>query len=200
MVRQLLLTTPASGSTCPQFGCGLRSLVFAPNTDALAATVKLRVIQGLNQWLAGVVNVVDVAVGRAERRGPRTRHARGDGHLHPGRDPGQPDRDGGGRMTPDPPARDRRQLLLAPGAVFNGIDYVDVAASQTQLSVHFLNTVPVQGTLSGSTPVTITGGEVITTIAVGPVDDADRAGAPTARAGRCCRSRWPPPATSPPTG
>jgi phage baseplate assembly protein W len=60
MVRQLLLTAPGERVNLPQFGCGLRSLVFAANTDALAATVKLRVIQGLNQWLAGVVNVVSV--------------------------------------------------------------------------------------------------------------------------------------------
>jgi phage baseplate assembly protein W len=63
MVRQLLLTNPGERVDLPQFGCGLRSLVFAPSSDALAATVKLRVIQGLNQWLAGVVNVVDVVVG-----------------------------------------------------------------------------------------------------------------------------------------
>jgi uncharacterized protein len=63
MVRQLLLTDPGERADRPQLGCGLRSLVFAPNSDALAATVKLRVIQGLNQWLAGVVTVVDVAVG-----------------------------------------------------------------------------------------------------------------------------------------
>jgi phage baseplate assembly protein W len=62
MVRQLLLTAPGERVDLPQFGCGLRSLVFAPNTSALAATVKLRVIQGLNQWLAGVVNVVDVVI------------------------------------------------------------------------------------------------------------------------------------------
>jgi len=60
MVRQLLLTAPGERVNLPQFGCGLRSLVFAPNADALMATVKLRVIQGLNQWLAGVVNVIDV--------------------------------------------------------------------------------------------------------------------------------------------
>lgn len=75
-------------------------------------------------------------------------------------------------MMTAPPPRDRRQWLLAPGARFNGIDYVDVAVSQTQLSVHFLNSVQVQGTLSGTSPVTITGGEVVTTIAVGPIDDA----------------------------
>jgi hypothetical protein len=89
-------------------------------------------------------------------------------------------------MTTAPPTRDRRQLLLEPGARFNGIDYVEVAASQTQLSVHFLNPVRVQGTLSGTSPVTITGGEVISTITVYPVDDsagsadwsADSAGRP----------------------
>jgi phage baseplate assembly protein W len=62
MVRQLLLTSPGERVNLPQFGCGLRSLVFAPNTDALVATVKLRVIQGLTQWLNGIVTVIDVTV------------------------------------------------------------------------------------------------------------------------------------------
>jgi len=62
MVTQLLLTSPGERVDLPQFGCGLRSLVFAPNTDAMVATVKLRVIQGLSQWLAGVVEVADVVV------------------------------------------------------------------------------------------------------------------------------------------
>ena len=52
MIRQLLLTDPGERVNLPQFGCGLRSLVFAPNSDALAATVQLRVIQGL-QPVAG---------------------------------------------------------------------------------------------------------------------------------------------------
>lgn len=66
MVRQLLLTDPGERVNLPQFGCGLRSLIFAPSTDALAATVKLRVMQGLTRWLAGVVNVVDVEVAGPE--------------------------------------------------------------------------------------------------------------------------------------
>src|SRR5690349_21139607 len=75
-------------------------------------------------------------------------------------------------MSPDQPTRDRRQLLLGPGAVLNGIDYIDVGPSLTRLSVHFLNTVAVQGSLSGSRPVTITGGELVTGIAVDPIDEA----------------------------
>jgi hypothetical protein len=79
MVRQVLLTSPGERVNLPQFGCGLRSLVFAPDSDALAATVKLRVIQGLNQWLAGVVTVVDVAVGGPG--GPATANTAGPGTL-----------------------------------------------------------------------------------------------------------------------
>ena len=70
-------------------------------------------------------------------------------------------------MIPAPAARDRRQLLLAPDAVLNGIDYVDAAADQAHLSVHFLNAVPVVGSPPGVL-VTITGGGTVMTI---PVDD-----------------------------
>ena len=73
-------------------------------------------------------------------------------------------------MTPDPPARNRRQLLLAPRAPFNGIDYVHVAPSQTQLFVHFLNAVPVQGHLYGQ-QATITGGDVVTSITANPIKE-----------------------------
>jgi hypothetical protein len=68
--------------------------------------------------------------------------------------------------------RDRRQILLEAGAKYNGIDYVEVTGSQTTLYVHFLNGVGVAGTLVGSEPVTITGGEVVATVAVGPIHPA----------------------------
>jgi hypothetical protein len=77
---------------------------------------------------------------------------------------------------------DRRQYLLGPGVTWNGIDYVEVAAAdQRTLRVHFLNAVPVAGSLgtAGSPPgsgatgaVTITGGAVIAPVAVLPVDEA----------------------------
>jgi phage baseplate assembly protein W len=62
MVRQLLLTSPGERVDLPQFGCGLRALVFAPMSDALAATVQLQVLQAVNQWLAGIVTAAEVAV------------------------------------------------------------------------------------------------------------------------------------------
>lgn len=63
-----------------------------------------------------------------------------------------------------------RRLLLAASQTLNGIDFVDVSPSQTQLSVHFLNAVAIRGSL-GVPAVTITGGEVIPTVAVVPVDE-----------------------------
>jgi phage baseplate assembly protein W len=62
MVRQLLLTAPGERVDLPQFGCGLRALVFAAMSDALAATVQLRVLQALNQWLAEIVTANEVTV------------------------------------------------------------------------------------------------------------------------------------------
>jgi hypothetical protein len=78
-------------------------------------------------------------------------------------------------MNPVPPNRDRRQKLLAPsspGLALNGIDYVEVAPNQIQLFVHFLNTMPVEGTPSGGPLVTISGGEVVATVGVDPASIA----------------------------
>jgi len=73
-------------------------------------------------------------------------------------------------MTPAPPAPSRRQLLLEPGATLNGIDFVNVTASQTQLFVHFLNTVTIYDP-EHPVQVTITGGETVTAIALQPADE-----------------------------
>lgn len=62
MVRQLLLTSPGERVDLPQFGCGLRALVFAPMSDALSTTVQLQVLQALSQWLAGIVVPTQVTV------------------------------------------------------------------------------------------------------------------------------------------
>jgi uncharacterized protein len=62
MIRQVLLTNPGERIDLPEFGCGLRQLLFAPNSDALQATARLIVQQNLSRWLAGQINVVDVSV------------------------------------------------------------------------------------------------------------------------------------------
>ena len=62
MIRQVLLTAPGERVDLPQFGCGLRQLLFAPDSDALQATAQLTVQRALNQWLADQIQVINVAV------------------------------------------------------------------------------------------------------------------------------------------
>jgi len=62
MIEQILLTTPGERVDLPDFGCGLRRLVFAPMQPALDATLKLQVTQALQTWLAGVIQVSTVDV------------------------------------------------------------------------------------------------------------------------------------------
>src|SRR6266849_4252752 len=62
MIRQVLLTSPGERIDLPEFGCGLRQLLFAPNSEALAATTQLQVLQALDRWLAGQIEVKKVEV------------------------------------------------------------------------------------------------------------------------------------------
>ncbi len=62
MIGQVLLTTPGERVNLPEFGCGLRQLIFAPHSDALDTTTKLIVTQALNRWLAGQIQVQSVTV------------------------------------------------------------------------------------------------------------------------------------------
>ena len=62
MVEQILLTTPGERWGYPTFGCGLRTLVFAPMSQALQVTATMQVKLSLGEWLAGVISVTDVSV------------------------------------------------------------------------------------------------------------------------------------------
>lgn len=62
MIRQVLLTSPGERADLPEFGCGIRRLLFAPNSDATAATTQIMVLQALNKWLAGQIQVKQVTV------------------------------------------------------------------------------------------------------------------------------------------
>ena len=62
MIKQVLLTAPGERIDLPQFGCGVRKLLFAPNSDALAATTQVMIQQALNQWLGNQITVSNVTV------------------------------------------------------------------------------------------------------------------------------------------
>ena len=66
LIRQVLLTNPGERINLPEFGCGLRRMVFAPNNPAAASLLKVTVLQALDRWLGTVVKVEDAEVGAIE--------------------------------------------------------------------------------------------------------------------------------------
>jgi len=62
MIRQILLTARGERADLPEFGCGLKQLIFAPNSDALNATTQILVQQALNRWLSDQITVQKVSV------------------------------------------------------------------------------------------------------------------------------------------
>jgi phage baseplate assembly protein W len=60
MIEQILFTSPGERVMRPDFGCGLRQLVFMPASDALAASTQQLVQGSLMRWLEGIVAVEGV--------------------------------------------------------------------------------------------------------------------------------------------
>lgn len=65
-VLQVLLTSPGERVNLPEFGCGLRDLVFDPNNEILAATTEFTVQRALQHWLADEITVQGVDVSSQE--------------------------------------------------------------------------------------------------------------------------------------
>jgi len=68
LVEQVLFTAPGERVMRPNFGSGLRELVFAPNSPELAATTQFLVQSALQQWLADLITVEAVEVEAVEAR------------------------------------------------------------------------------------------------------------------------------------
>lgn len=62
LIHQVLFTNPGERVNRPDFGCGLRELVFTPNSDALASATQFLVQGALQRWLADVIAVEQVRV------------------------------------------------------------------------------------------------------------------------------------------
>lgn len=62
LIYQVLFTSPGERVNRPEFGCGLKQLVFAPASDALAAATEQLVHGALIRWLDSVISVERVAV------------------------------------------------------------------------------------------------------------------------------------------
>jgi phage baseplate assembly protein W len=65
---QLLLTNPGERLFLPEFGGGVRKLVFEPADDVLAGVTKARLTQAINTWLGHRVTLEDVKVDHSDAR------------------------------------------------------------------------------------------------------------------------------------
>lgn len=65
-IIQVLFTSPGERVNMPEFGCGLRDLVFDPNNAVLAATTEFTVRKALEQWLGDEIFVEAVDVSNDE--------------------------------------------------------------------------------------------------------------------------------------
>lgn len=66
LIQQLLFTAPGERVNRPDFGSGLQRLVFAPNSDELAAATQFLVQGSLQQWLGDLIEVNDVQVDNSD--------------------------------------------------------------------------------------------------------------------------------------
>ncbi|GET39226.1 GPW/gp25 family protein [Microseira wollei] len=62
LIEQVLFTSPGERVNRPTFGSGILQLIFAPNSDALAAATQLTVQGSLQQWLGDLIQVEAVDV------------------------------------------------------------------------------------------------------------------------------------------
>jgi phage baseplate assembly protein W len=60
LVMQVLLTAPGERVHRPDFGCGVKRLVFAPGGDVAATLAQTAVFQALTKWLPEAITVNEV--------------------------------------------------------------------------------------------------------------------------------------------
>ena len=66
LIRQVLLTAPGERINRPDFGAGVRRMVFQPTSPEIAAMVQTFVYQALSRWLGTVIKVEDIRVSSVE--------------------------------------------------------------------------------------------------------------------------------------
>lgn len=68
MMIQVLFTAPGERVNRPDFGCGIRRLVFAPNSEVSATLAQVTIYQALTNWLGSAIDVNDVKAQAIEER------------------------------------------------------------------------------------------------------------------------------------
>ncbi len=62
LILQVLFTEPGERVNLPEFGCGIKRLLFGPNNEILRATAQYVISQNLRRWLGDRINVEQVIV------------------------------------------------------------------------------------------------------------------------------------------
>lgn len=62
LVMQVLMTAPGERINRPDFGCGVKRLVFAPASVVTASLAQASIFQALTTWLPQAIGVSDVSV------------------------------------------------------------------------------------------------------------------------------------------
>ena len=60
LVLQVLMTAPGERINRPDFGCGVKRLVFAPGGDVAATLAQTTVYQALSKWLPDAISLIEV--------------------------------------------------------------------------------------------------------------------------------------------
>lgn len=62
LIKQVLFTSPGERINRPDFGCGIKRLVFAPNSNVSASLLQVSAFEALQRWLDSVISVSDIKV------------------------------------------------------------------------------------------------------------------------------------------
>jgi len=62
LILQVLFTAPGERINRPEFGCGVKRLVFSPGGEVAATLAQTTIFQALGRWLGSVIKVKEVSV------------------------------------------------------------------------------------------------------------------------------------------
>ena|SRR6478609_2483385 len=62
LIEQILFTSPGERVNRPTFGSGINQILFAPNSNELAAATQFLVQGSLQQWLGDIIHIEEVKI------------------------------------------------------------------------------------------------------------------------------------------
>jgi phage baseplate assembly protein W len=68
LIRQVLFTAQGERINRPDFGAGVKRLIFAPNSPATASLAQTLIFQALTTWLGALIRTDDVTAEADEER------------------------------------------------------------------------------------------------------------------------------------